>query len=104
MSTQAAFKAEADACGIEYTYERGFMHPRTGAPVAFSIMLDAPEGKVFCSSGCHCDASIRGDDGTTRTDWAQALRALRAIVELGVEDCDDPACDICHPVDEEGLQ
>jgi hypothetical protein len=69
---------------------------------AAEFMVDAPQGKVFTTSGCHCDGSLSHsveEDGT-RTNWTRAANGLREIA-ASVQDCPDgPGCDICHPDEE----
>lgn len=102
MTTRTQFKALAARHGIEVEYHPGrlldgYMH-------AAEFMLDAPPGKVFVSSGCHCDGSLSHHpsiDGT-RTNWHRAHAGLTAIISDGFRECPDgPDCDICNPPTEE---
>lgn len=77
------FMAVAEAAGVAVDYTPGGRDRWSGESYPFYIMLDAPEGKLFRSSGCHCDGSIQGDEGTTRTDWRRALSDLREILGHG---------------------
>lgn len=97
MSAKQAFMQAAEAAGIAVEYTPGGTDRRTGSASPFHVMLDAPAGKLFCASGCHCDGSIQGDEGSTRTDWREAYRGLQAILALGFDDCTDPDCDVCNP-------
>jgi len=84
--------------GIEVEYTPGGVgrgYDKTAQP--FHIMLDAPAGKTFRGTGIHCDGSIQGLDGTTKTDWPRCVRELRAFIAAGFDACTDPDCDICHP-------
>lgn len=93
----------ADAHGIEVEYMPGGTSRATpwrpSEKYAAEILLDAPNGKIFLSSGCHCDNSLCHDIETdgTRTDWNRSLLALEEIIRLGLANCPDmPDCDICN--------
>lgn len=108
MSTKAEFMALAESHGIEVEYHPGGTSRATAfadrEKYAAEFMLDAPHGKVFASSGCHCDGSLSHDvahDGT-RTDWRRAVAGLRAVIAAGLLDCPDrPDCDQCDEDPEE---
>lgn len=94
--TKKAFFDLAAAHGIEVDYTpggvgRGF--DKTAYP--YHIMLDAPAGKIFSSTGLHCDGSIQGSEGTTKTDWKEAVSNLKELIAGGIEACQDPDCDVC---------
>lgn len=98
--TRALFSGLAERHGLTLEYVPG----RTvhGRPRAAEIMLDAPRGKVFNSSGCHCDGSLShdNDEDGTRTDWRRAFVGLWVIIDAGLSDCPDgEACDVCNPQD-----
>jgi len=60
------------------------------------VLVDAPAGYVFRSSGVH-QLVCAGADGTPLSDlYADAFER----VSLGIEPCDDPECDVCHPEEE----
>jgi hypothetical protein len=107
IEMKAKFMALAEAHGIEVEYHPGGisrpspLQPRE--PYAAEILLDAPQGKIFQSSGCHCDNSLCHDLETygTRTNWKDAIAGLAEIIKLGLTDCPDlPDCDICNPDEE----
>lgn len=88
--------------GLEVKYRAGGI----SCPSAFSgkepypaeIELTPPQGKIFRSSGCHCDNSLchRLEEDGTKTNWNRAYAGLQAIIAQGFEDCPDrPDCDIC---------
>lgn len=101
------FISLADAHGIAVEYTAGGIARATAykgkEPYAAEILLDAPRGKIFMSSGCHSDNSLCHDlevDGT-KTNWPGAYKGLQAIIALGLEDCPDrPSCDICDEPEE----
>ncbi len=66
-----------------------------------SYNVDAPDGKVWACEffhALHLDWHV-GDGG--RPTWpAEKQDALADAIErmgMGLEDCDDPECDSCHP-------
>lgn len=92
----------AAAHGIEVHYRPGGLsrasafHRPEAYPAEF--LMDAPAGKIFRSSGCHSDNSLCHDMATdgTKTHWGRAYMGLKAIIEMGFDDClDRPNCDIC---------
>lgn len=99
------FASLAASAGIEYEYHAGGTiktGPQRGEPYAAEIILDAPPGKVFVSSGCHTDGSLCHtlEREGTRTNWSGAHRGLSAIVACGFTDCPDgDKCDICNPTE-----
>lgn len=103
---KSGFLALAAAAAIDVTYTAGrARHPRTGEPVPYELMLDAPAGKVFNSSGCHCDGSLMpwSEDGNTvqiTPNWDDLAGFLRHIISAGFSDCDETECDTCGSADE----
>lgn len=99
---KSGFFALAAAAGVEVSYTPGrARHPRTKEPVAYNLMLDAPAGKVFNSSDCHCDGSLNpwaedGDAVQTTPNWDDLAGFLRHIISAGFSDCDEPECETCH--------
>lgn len=93
--SKKVFSEIASQHGIEFDYMAGgHKHPRTGDIVNYTLMLDAPKGRIFNTSGCHCEGSLNGLGGA-KIDWEQAIKALRYIIEDGFSDCEDEDCDVC---------
>lgn len=57
---------------------------------SYTGFLDAPSGKVWDSHGTHCVA-VSGDNA--KEFWECCVAEL---IGTGIDDCDDPNCDICH--------
>lgn len=102
MSYKQKFADLATLHGVTFEYRPGGTvrtGPNRGEKYAAEIMLDAPHGKIFNTTDCHCDGSLNHtveDDGT-RTDWPGAYAGLLAIVKDGFSDCPDrPNCEICN--------
>jgi len=62
----------------------------------YQIILDAPHGKLFQSSGCHCDCSLHGNGWATNPDWNKTLADAVITIKMGYLDCDDPECKFCN--------
>jgi hypothetical protein len=90
-----AFDSVVQAYGLGYSYSGGGVV--RGQKVPYHFMLDAPSGKLFNGTLIHCDGSIQGQEGTTKTDWAEAYGLLLGIVSEGFTGCDDGQCEYCHP-------
>lgn len=63
----------------------------------FSVLVDSPRGKVWKSKQCHVIyESTVGD----RAEWRSQIcaEAIEAMQD-GLDDCEDPECDHCHPVE-----
>lgn len=61
-----------------------------------TINIDLPVGKVWRSNSLHtvnCQTTI----GFSVQAWNDLLEDM----SMGVEDCEDPLCDICHPEPEQ---
>ena len=67
----AAIKAAGCSCDISV------------GSFGWSIVIDAPDGAEFCSSGCAVDSSIWGHG---RPDWRLALREVERIIADGFVD------------------
>jgi hypothetical protein len=59
-----------------------------------SLYVDSPVGKVFKATGTHTitDSWHRG----FKPDYADIFERMSD----GLEDCEDPECDNCHPTEE----
>jgi hypothetical protein len=95
--SRAKFMALAKSHGIDVEYTGGRRsHPRTGEPVCWEMILDAPEGKTFTSSGCHMDCSIQAaSENEVVPNWGDAIHELQGIIALGFGECDESECDVC---------
>lgn len=64
----------------------------------WSLGIWAPDGKIFNSSGCHCDYSIMGDPARreVKVNWDEALRQLLNVIAEGFSDCENDECDTCN--------
>lgn len=58
---------------------------------AHEVLVDAPAGSIFVGSGCHQNVSA-GSDGEP---LASLIQDAYDRLELGVESCEDPDCDVC---------
>jgi hypothetical protein len=103
MMSEEKLVALAEEHGIEVEYRAGGVSRATAwspsEKYAAEILLDAPKGKIFESSGCHCDNSLCHDVETdgTKTNWRRSIEGLKAIIAMGLADCPDGAeCDICN--------
>ena len=74
---------------VDYEVVRGNM-------VWFQVW--SPEGKIFCTTGGHVDASLSGcvNDSMTAANWVKAYAMLEEIIAHGFDDCTDSECDICN--------
>jgi hypothetical protein len=62
------------------------------------VNVDAPNGKVWSASGTHA-LCVQFEDAGHRASRAMMHDAVTDALErmaLGLDDCDDPECDICH--------
>lgn len=99
------FYALAEKHDIEVDYTAGHMgrgwHGKIQA-IPYHFMCDAPSGFVFANTELHCDGGIQGDDGTTKTDWKQALGYLKELINDGIVPCPHGLeCEYCHPEEDE---
>lgn len=63
---------------------------------SFDLNVDAPAGKVFRENGCHCISESFSNN--CNQSWkAEAYQTAADRVLMGLDDCEDPECDICHP-------
>jgi hypothetical protein len=61
-----------------------------------TFYIDAPEGKIFASTRCHCIAVPHHNNGGQ--SWKpQAYYQVLLYLKDGLADCDIEDCDICHP-------
>ena len=65
----------------------------TGGGRHFEVVADAPEGMVFVASGLHSQVSATCDDEPAAKAWSDALERMSG----GIERCEDPDCEYCHP-------
>ena len=65
----------------------------------YAIDTWAPKGMIWKSSGTHFIA-IDGDGYYTKPDWKETMEDLKQNIEYGFSKCEDPGCDVCHPVEE----
>ena len=63
------------------------------------INLDAPDGFRWAASGVHalCVSFVDANDDTSPALQTDAIDDALERVAYGLEPCDDPECDICHP-------
>jgi hypothetical protein len=71
------------------------------------LVIDAPKSKVFACTGTHCMVEPLTDDFNPRFTRADAYNEIMKDLLFqnlqsvnGLMDCEDPECDICHPVEE----
>ena len=57
------------------------------------VLIDAPAGHVFASSGVHQLVCAGSDGESLDALYADALERLA----MGTTPCDDVACDVCRP-------
>jgi hypothetical protein len=82
MTTRKEVLARIAALGATYTEAGERM---------YELLVDAPDGCVFASDGCHQHVNQQGY-GEPRSDcYASALSRLT----MGTEPCTDPDCEIC---------
>jgi hypothetical protein len=62
------------------------------------ITVDAPKGYVFTIRGCHC--LVEPFTHISYSFKSKCYDNLMEDLSYGVELCEDPECDICHPEDE----
>ena len=62
------------------------------------ITVDAPKGYVFVENGSHC--LVETFTHITFSFKEKAYTELLNQMNYGLEPCEDPECDICHPEDE----
>jgi hypothetical protein len=87
--TRRTLNATARRLGAVLDYR----HDREG--LEHEVVADAPAGSVWRDSGVH-QLVCAGADGTP---WAALHADLAERMAFGVEPCDDPTCDVCHPDD-----
>lgn len=63
------------------------------------LVIDAPKGKVFACMNSHCLLQPLVDEFNPKPR-SEAYAAIIEDLNYGLEDCDDPECDICHPVED----
>jgi hypothetical protein len=70
------------------------------------LVIDAPKGKVFACTGTHCLVEPLVDEFCPEVKRADAYAYIMKDLTFsnlqsvnGLMDCDDPECDICHPLD-----
>lgn len=91
MATPDALKAEAEKSGCTLEIDRD--------DACYDIVLTAPHRKLFNGLGTHYDYSLYGNGHSVveKIDWTKTRNDMRAIIQSGFEDCEDPDCDICEP-------
>jgi len=64
-----------------------------------SLNVDAPCGKTLeCGLHHFCCAYGRlAGDATKTGAWEDMLERLQFVQKVGLSDCDDPECELCHP-------
>lgn len=63
------------------------------------LAADAPVGKVFNASGCH--AIVVNEFAVPEKGQRDLIRqSMLDQLNAGLDDCDDPECEICHEVSE----
>lgn len=62
------------------------------------LVIDAPKGKIFaCNAGTHCLVEWLVDEFNPNLTRSDAYREIMNDLSYGLEPCEDPECDICHP-------
>jgi len=69
------------------------------------LVIDAPKGKVFACTGTHCLVEPLVDEFNPNLKRSDAYKEIIGDLTFsniqsvnGLMDCEDPECDICHPV------
>lgn len=59
------------------------------------LTIDAPNGKRFACTGSHCLCEPLVDHFNPKPR-SEAYDAILSDLSCGLEDCEDPECDVCY--------
>lgn len=66
-----------------------------GNGMVWTLILDAPPGRMWNESMSHITCNLHGHDGTVTPRWEDVLENVERVMEMGTYPYTDEECEYC---------